>query len=307
MSGLVDSLFGGGGSTTNVVTSTPAPTAEEQELIKLNTELARRQLAQLDTLAPFQKELLDITIADLRRQGAETAALNAAITPEQQAAFAKSEFDRASRLGPIQEELLQKQLDLIRSGGAATPEQEARIKAGTDAAISAGSSDIDASTQRGLGLIADELANARGLRLSDSPIKGEAALLAREGEIQKGSLVKNLRAAEASAKLNYPLAVQQLQSGINLSTQNVADAAKQFQAELRQRAFNNRLLLSGQTSSTGLGLASVGSGAGVGTLSALSGVRSANTTRTGTSFDPAAYLQGIGSLARGIGMAGRGW
>jgi hypothetical protein len=124
-------------------------------------------------------------------------------------------------------------------------------------------------------------------------------LLAREGEIQKGSLIKNLRAGEAQARLNFPLAASQISSGINLSTASVADATKAFQAELRQRAYQNRLALSGQTSSTGIGLSNVGAGAGASALGSLSGVRSHNYS--GTSFDPAALITAYGKLGGGIG------
>lgn len=294
-------VFGGGDKSTTVV-NTPGPMSdEERELIKLQTDLSKRQLANIDQLQPFQKELIDLSLADLRRQKAESAALDAVITPEQRAAASKADFERAQRLGPIQDELLQRQLDEIRRGGGASPEQIQRIKEAADAGIAAGTSDIDASTQRGIGLISDELANSRGLRLSDSPIKGEAALLAREGEIQKGSLVKNLRAGEATARLNYPLAAQQLTSGINLSTQQVTDAARTFQSELRQRAFQNRLALTGQTSGTGIGLASIGDPSrSIAGLQSLRGSTS-QTNTSGGGMD----LQGIGSLAGGIaGVAG---
>jgi len=290
-------LFGGGDTT--VVNTPNAPSAAEQELIGIQTELSKRQLAQVDQLQPFQKELLDLTLADLRRQGAITSAIDSAITPEKQAQLAKEDFERASRLGPIQEELLQLQLQQIRSGGAATPEQLARIKEATDRGIAAGTSDIDASTQRGIGLIADELANARGLRMSDSPIKGEAALLAREGEIQKGSLTKNLRAAEATAALNYPLAAGQLTSGINLSQQNLADAARSFQADLRQRAFQNRLALTGATTTSGIGLASIGNPASA--ISGLASSRGGTQTKSGGGMD----LGGVGGLLQGAAAIGK--
>lgn len=192
--------FFGGSSSTTVVNQTSAPTEEEKELIKLNAEIARRQLGALDQIQPFQKELLDLSIADLRREGQSAAAFDKAITPEEQAAFAKEDFERTRRLGPVQDELLTLQLESLRRGGAATPEQEAQIREAADAGIFAGSADIDIATQRGIGLIEDELANSRRLRLSDSPIASEAALLAREGQAQKGSLIENLRAAEATAK-----------------------------------------------------------------------------------------------------------
>lgn len=295
-------IFGGGGST--VVNSTPAPSAQELELIQLNADLAKRQLANLDSLQPFQQELLKLTMDDLRRQGALNTAYDSAVSPEDQAAAYKADFERAQKLGPVQDELLQLQLDQLRRGGAATPEQEKLIREATDAGIAAGSADIDASTQRGIGLIADELANARGLRLSDSPISSEAALLAREGVIQKGSLTKNLRAAEASSKLNYPLAVQQLQSGIANTQQQLTQSASQFQADLRQRAYQNRLALTGQTSQNGIGLASIGGG-GAAALSALSSNRMANgsqSTSRSASFREA--VGGLGAIASGIGAIG---
>jgi VIT1/CCC1 family predicted Fe2+/Mn2+ transporter len=284
-------MSGGGGSTT---VNTPAPkTAEETELDKVNLELARKQLANVDALQPFQIELLSLASTELKRQGASQAALDAAVSPADQAAFAKEEFDRSRRLGPIQDELLQLQLDSLRRGGAATPEQLAQIKAATDAGIEAGSADIDASTQRGIGLIADELANSRGLRLSDSPISSEAALLAREGQIQKGTLTKNLRAAELTAALNHPLAVQQLQSGINLNQQALNDAAARFQADLRQRAGLNRMALIGQGSQTGIGLSSIG-GRGIQNLGG--GVSS--TSRSASTGE---IINNVGSIASGVG------
>ncbi|MCR4299399.1 MAG: tail fiber domain-containing protein [Gallionella sp.] len=271
-------------STTNV----PPPTAAETELQRLNAELTRKQLEQIDQLAPFQQQLLEASTADLERTRTLNAALDAAVTPEQQAEAFKAEFERTQRLGPIQDELLQLQLDELRRGGAASPEQLQLIKEAADAGILAGTADIDASTGRGIGLIADELANARGLRLSDSPISGEAALLAREGEIQKGSLIRNLRAGEAQARLNFPLAAQQVQSGINLNQQNVANSAQQFQQQLRQQAFANRLALTGATQQGGIGLASIGPNA-------------INFRNQGSTTKQGAGLAEIGALATGIG------
>lgn len=279
----------GGGSQTTV--NQPAPkTAEEIELDKINLELARKQLANVDQLAPFQEELISSAIKNLNQQNALDDAITGAVTPEQQAAAFKAEFERSQRLGPIQDELLQLQLNDLRRGGAATPEQEARIKAAADAGIEAGSADIDASTGRGIGLIADELANSRGLRLSDSPISGEAALLAREGEIQKGSLVRNLRAGEAAARLNFPLAAQQIQSGINLNQQQLATSANQFQADLRQRAFQNRLALTGQTAQSGIGLSSISGG----------GIRNDQPSSSTTNFKKGI---GLGEIGAGVGAA----
>lgn len=278
------------GSKTTVSPSAPSP--EERELIRIQTQLSQKQLQEFEKLQPFQQELLDLSLADLRRQGAISSAIDSAVTPEQQAALAKQDFERAQRLGPIQEELLNLQLEQIRSGGAATPEQLARIKEATDRGIEAGSADIDISTQRGIGLISDELANSRGLRLTDSPIAREASFLARAGEDQKASLIKNLRAGEASAALNFPLAANSVMSGINLNQQQLADATKAFQADLRQRAFQNRLALTGQTAQTGIGLSSIANTSGA--ISGLASTRS-KTQRSSPGIGE------IGQLASGIG------
>src|SRR5687767_12517589 len=178
MGGLFESVFGSGESRSETNITVPPMTEEEKLLLRLNTELTQHQLQNIQLLAPFQRELLDLSLADMKRNRADADALDRAISPEDRAKQQKDDFERAKRLGPVQDEIMQRQLEEIRRGGAATPEQLARIKAAADAGISAGSADIDASTQRGIGLISDELANSRGLRLSDSPISSEAALLA---------------------------------------------------------------------------------------------------------------------------------
>ena len=265
----------GGGQTTTTVSQAPPPTEEERQLTALNIQLAQKQLEQINSLQPFQQELLNQALTQLKTQ----SAIDQAITPEQQAQAFKDEFTRSQKLGPIQDELLQLQLDQLRSGGAATPEQIAKIKEATDAAITAGSGDIDLSTQRGIGLISDQLANSRGLRLSDSPITSEAALLARSGEDQKASLIKNLRAGEVASRLNFPLAVQQLQSGVNINQQEINNSVRQFQQGLQQQAYQNRLAMAG---STGLGLTGATSGIGSDTLRNLTNSRLSNSTQTAT-------------------------
>ena len=267
--------------------------------------MAEKQLEAFDLLAPFQAELLKTSTTELARQNEQRYILNQLITPEDQAKAIAAEFERSQKLGPIRDELLQLQLDQMRTGGAATPEQLAKIKEATDLGIEAGSADIDASTIRGIGLISDQLGNSRGLRLSDSPLSSEAALLAREGEIQKGSLIKSLRAGEASARLNFPLAAGQVLSGINQNQQNLIQAATNFQSQLKQQAFQNQLAISGQGTGTGLGLASVG-GVGLGALNSLTGARIAQpTTKKGLGFGE--ILGGIGSIAGGIGLGFRGF
>lgn len=304
LGGAVASGGLGGSTTQTSSTAFPGMSDEERELIKLNAELTKRQLAAIDQLQPFQKAMLEAALDELTRAQADSAAVSGAISPQEQADFTRQEFERSKRLGPIQDEIMQMQLDSLRRGGAATPEQEALIRGATDSAIGSANADIDAATSRGIGLIADELSNSRGLRLSDSPMSGEAALLAREGVIQKGGIEKSLRANQANAQLNYPLAVQELSAKTSQIPLTIADAAKRFQEDLRTRAFNNRMSLIGTGVNTGIGLSSVGGGNGA--LNALTQSRLNSGTQTVTQnrgiglTDVGGFASGIGGLMTGL-------
>ena len=288
MSGLLNAAFGSGKSTMNAKVTTPPPSAEETELIRISTELSKRQLQNIDQLQPFQKELIELSLADLRRQGAASSAMDAAVSPEDQAAFAKEEFERARKLGPVQDQILEQQLANMR--GELTPGQQTAV----DAQIEAGYGDIDRATGEGIGLIADEIANSRGLRLTDTPILREATLLSERGLAEKSSLAKNIR---ASALTQMP----QVSSGIGLGQQTLASQTQAFQAELRNRASLNRMALTGNTMSSGIGLASAGGGAGPAALSALAANRSGTTHSRARGFNPQQYLSGWGSFMQGIG------
>lgn len=247
--------FFGETTTTNIPAGlSPA----EQEFIKTQTKLANLQLKNLQGLQPFQQKLVNQALRGITQDNNFNRQLDRLISPKERARAEAAEFERAQKLGPIQDKILKMQLKQMRQGGRATPEQLADIKAAADAGIESGSADIDLQTERGIGLIADELANSRGLRLSDTPILREATLLTRDAGDQKANLIRGLRSNEANARLNYPLAVQGLQSQINQNQQSLLQNAGQFQAELRQRAFMNRQALSGQASNTGLGLSSIG-------------------------------------------------
>lgn len=300
MSGAWKSAFGSGesSSSSNVAPNSP----EENALIQLNTDLAKKQLENIDQMQPFQREMLLQAVSDLRNQGALTNEFDKYLPAADQARFAQMDFERAGKLGADQGALSDSLTQQILGGGTPTPAQAKAIQDAADAAIASGSADIDISTQRGVSQIADELANQRGMRLSDTPIMREAALLERGGQDQKAALIKSIRANQATNTLQYPLAV----AGINLSQQDKAAAATQFQAQLRQLAAQNRLSLYGTTSGSGIGLANVGAGTGSSTLGTLAGIQEKNTYTTG--FDPAknlagggSYLSGAGSLMKGIG------
>lgn len=240
--GPVAEAKGGGSSTTTV----DPPTEEETALTVKQTELAQFQLEELrrqTDLQAAEQERLEPLLAQLEE-----------LQPLQ-LDLAKQDLTRALELGPIQDELLQLELENIKRGGAATPTQIELIGQATELGIEAGESDIARFQQEATERIAQELAPALGLRPTDTPVQDRAARVASEAVRQQGQLVTGLRQAEATAKLNFPLAAQQLQSSQTQFQQQLAEATSQFQGQLRNTAFLNRLRLSEQPQRFGLGLA----------------------------------------------------
>src|SRR5579864_2383404 len=283
-------MDGGGGTTT--VAPAPMP-QQELDLIGMQTQLAQQQLGAAQAAAPLNQQLINQASQQLTSQNAYQTALDAAISPQQQAQAAATQFQNAGTLSNDQIQLAQMQLAQLQAGPGATPQEQQQIAQATQAAETAGVGDINTQTQQGLNMISDQLANSRGLRLSDSPIGSEAALLEQQQGNQISSLVNNLAANQANATLNYPLAVQGLQSSISSNQQNSNAAFQAFQSQLQQQAATNRLALTGPAITSGLGLAS-GNPAG----SALGAFNNGSTTTAPLS------LSGLGQLGSGIGAVG---
>jgi hypothetical protein len=256
-----------------------APTAEE-------TALQGKQLE----LATFQLE-------ELRRQSTLQQEFAADIGPllEQQAADAQLARERGEALFPIQEELLQLALDDIRRGGAATPEQIDLIQQAGDAALERAGVDIERFRTEGLTALREELAPSLGLRPGDTPILDRGARVAAEATRQGGQLAAGIRGAEATARLNLPLAQSQLLQTSALGQQNLAQATSQFQDQLRQAAFTNRLNLQSNVGGLGLGLAT-------GTSVPFPGFQRGQTTTSSGGLG--SILSSVGTLASGAGAFG---
>ncbi len=260
-------------------TVTPAPPSAEE------TALQQKQLE----LATFQLE-------ELQKQSALQEQFAGDIGPllEQQAADAQLARERGDALFPIQEELLQLALEDIRRGGAATPEQIELIQQAGDAALERGGVDIERFRTEGLEALREELAPSLGLRPSDTPILDRGARVAAEATRQGGQLAAGIRGAEASAQLNFPLAQSQLLQSSALGQQSIAQATQQFQDQLRQAAFTNRLNLQQTVGGLGINLAAAGS-------VPFPGFERGSTTKTG---GLGTILSAAGPLLSGAGAFG---
>lgn len=298
----------GGGSTTTVMRDPPS--AEQTALTQRQIQLADRQIAAIDANAPLNKALLEGASELLPLQLDLIKQTLTSINDPAQKALQDAQTKYALEQIPIQREIQQLQLDELRRGGAATPAQEALIKQGIEAARTSGNAEIDRATQLGLEQLREELAPALGMRSTDSPILDRGARLGAEAVRGKSQLATSLAGAEASAKLNFPLAASQVTSSIGLGQQGVAAAAQQFQQQLRDQALRNRLQLSSGLSDNIFGSQQAGFGlanaAGGGVQSLASAIAPLNASRgeTRTTETNSGFSFGsIGPILGGVGSA----
>ena len=305
-----------------VAVTLPEPTAEEQRLLEINVALAESQLAALLAQGQFQAEQFELLGPVFDLLAGQIGAEAGAMSPEEQEQLFRDQFDLERQAKETLDELLAGELERIRAGGSATPEQRELIEAAVEAGIEAGESDINQAMEQGLQMLSRELSPRLGLRPSDTPVVERGARIVSEGVRQKGQLQREMRGEQARMLLEYPLQSAQVYGNLAQQQQRLQEQTRQFQANLRQMAFNNRLALTGQVGTQGLQLASIGNA--VGALSAAQAPRlsqpttttdaqrnwEVNTKSSGGFLGTA--IQGLslaGKLAGGIGeaLSGGGW
>ncbi len=264
-------------STTNTTVLEP-PSETELALQEQQLKLAEFQLTELQRQSTLQQEFAGQIEPLLEQQTADSEAARA----------------ERERLAPIQEELLQLSLEDLRRGGAATPEQAALIDEAADAGIEAGGIDIERFRTDSLEALREELAPSLGLRPGDTPILDRGSRVAAEATRQGGQLAAGFRGAAASARLSLPLAQSQLlQAGTSAQGQLV-EATRQFQDQLRQQAFSNRIGLQSAVGGIGLGLAQA-------SQVPFPGFQHGSTTTGSSSPGLGSILGGVGGLLTGFG------
>lgn len=219
-------------------------------------ELTLKQLRRQEETSVKTQPLIDQYLADYTAQ--QNARKSAGLTPEAQAKADVEAQQRAQRMGGIEEELANLQLEAIKKGGKATPEQIAQIDAATQAAQKTGEADIERFRTATLRQINEEVASASGLRPTDTPILRLSERAGEEAARQQGQLTSTLAGANASARLNFPLAAGQFTSAAAGQQQQLAQAASQFSQQLQMRAQDNRFRLFSGNSSLNLSPISFG-------------------------------------------------
>lgn len=292
---------GGGGTKSTTTVNVPPKSAEETALLKEQLEVTKTQ-----------NEFFRLQLEEIKKQNE----IFSEQLPAQKALF-EAQTSALSNLARLQEEQFSVASRLLEQEFTETPTQkqireagEARTLAfleGRTPPLTAGQTqrlDTLFGTQREEGQdeirrFAEEIAGQRGLKLSDTPIGGEAV---RAGE----RLERGLRGARAAAELD-----------ITQAETLFSESTRQFQEGLRQQAFMNRLALVGATpqgsgllvgrgslpiSSTG-GL--LGPADNTGLLGVLSGERVASAKRTTTSsYNPGFFDYFSTVLSAAGGAAG---
>jgi len=273
--------FGGGSKTT----VTPAPVTKTQlALQKQQLTLGEAQLESIKQQTELQTKIFDEVFGDKSVLEVQIDQLRDELTFDQ--------LERSKRLAPLEEELFNLQFDAIKNPGA-NDEQIAQIEEAIQAAQISGEADIDRITGDAIKQVRDVLAPSRGLRPTDSPIIDRGAEIAKRGIDLKGDLTKKLAETSANAKLNFPFAVSQFQAGAAGIGAGIAEAAQQFQQQLSNSAFLNRISAVNTTGSLGLGLASIGANS--------SGLFNNNTGSTTTTSSSGLGFGGVGSILSGVG------
>lgn len=234
----------------------PPASEDEKELLRINLELARGQLASMEEAKGFQTRTLQVAEADLDRIQQQQSILDELLPPGEQKERMRLQLEREEKSAEAAAELEQIELERARLGGAASPEQKKLIEEAGTAALALGESDIRRQSQENLELLTEELSPSLGLRPGDTPIQIRGQRIIEEGIRQEAQLARQIRGGQAQAELSLPTAQAQVFGALGQNQQQISQAASQYQAQLRSQAAANRLRFS-----QGAGLALAGSGA----------------------------------------------
>ena len=230
----------------------------EKELQGINLGVVMEQFGILMEQVDFQRQAFGVMSPMMQQMLAQQTRESELFTDEEQQQRMLDQITRQDNMFAAQDELLQSQLDLIRQESGATEDQMALINSATEAQIASGEADIQAFGRDTMQMISQELAPGRGLRPTDTPIQDRAFDVGGEMARQQGRLISDLRGQQAQAQLNFPLAANQQRASMMQFQQQLGQSASDFQNQLQQQAFQNRLNLFGQVGQLGLGLSGGG-------------------------------------------------
>lgn len=239
-----------GGQTSKSKQTVVAKTAQEKELGGIQIEFAQQALDAFRNQAGYQALQQGLGTAATGELGGVSDLLNA-LPQSERAEYVREIFGQSLAGGRRAGEISDIEMERIRSGGVATPEQLATIRRGSEAELTSGLGDISRFASQQREAVGSELAPRLGLHRSDTPILDRGNRIGAAAVDAAGRLTSDVRGRQAQAELNFPLAASQA----NLAQQGLGFGRSDVLADLNQRAFQNRLALTGQVGQQGLGLA----------------------------------------------------
>jgi len=328
-------ISNGGTTTTTTQTQTPLPKSQQEiDLLQIQIDALKRDKETWDALAPVRKAQIEAAQREIDYQTAhrpemiadfftkhenDPAAIAAAMRQygvsvtdvsnatgrnvEDIVKLTGVQLTPAEKNAKSQQEILDIQLANLKQGTNATPEQIEQINRATGAAQTQGEIDIERFRTNTLKAINEEVALASGLNPADTPIRALGDRASAEAIRQQGNLTSTLAGANATARLNYPLAASTVSNATAQSAGGLNLAASQFQAELAQQASNNRYRLFSspfQGPQTNMGAGSLALGLGAQRTSG--GTTSATSNRGLGLNDIVNLTGGIGSVIRGTSL-----
>lgn len=279
-------------TTTDTNADVPKPSDQEKQLLQAGIGISNEQLAAIRAQAGQQ------TIANQATTPLIPGQTSQLIEMQRQAEAAQG---RSAGAQPTQDAALQRTAAMAAGGNAVTPQQAALIDQATNSALALGRSQITAQSQDQLNQLRDTLAPSRGLRTTDTPILDRGDIIGQAGVRSMSDLAQSLSGQNAQARLAYPLQANQLSTSQNQNVLNFTQSNDQFAQQLAESAFQNRLRLTGQTSSQGLGLATGNSGTLPSLVSSLSSNRNAGASSSTTTGGLGTAIGAGGSILGGIG------
>lgn len=291
-------LFGGAKTKQTTTTTVPPPSAQELKLLTQQLELATKQLAAISQAGTFTNQLFSSFYPQLHNQVLPFLPAHNAVTG--------SEMGFLGDQVAAQGDLLQGELAAIKQGAGPTADQLTLIQDAANAAIESGLSDIRSFRDESLRSLAQETAPARGLRPQDTPILDVGGRVINESQRLASDLVSGVRGQEAQMKLDYPIRAGEFIANRTQAQQQLAAGGAQFNEQLRQEAFNNRLRLTALTGEQSLGLAGIGPSPNLlpSMMQVRLGAATTNTTQKGGSTDWGGLLGGVGGVMSGLGSLG---
>ena len=286
---------------------------QQLEFLHNQNQLAIQQIASLTETTAAQREQNKYILDEMRDRARRLEARNAAYSPEEEAQAAAEEARRAARMSALSEEAANIQLENLKRGNKPTDEQLANINESIDAAQAYGESDIKRFLLETTRQINEETAQAAGLRATDAPVVRLSERAGEEAARAQGQLTNKLAETRATARLNYPLAANKLESDIAGSVQSLAQGASQFQQELRLSAANNRTQAFALPASVGFAMPQSGPAANLsfmnpGSASYNPGAFNANFSRGGgTQTTTSTSPLNLGQIAGGVGSLMTGY